>query len=122
MKKTLIALSFFAFVIWQGCTRASFVQEDLDCDMTVTYDDMEPIITLYCSYSGCHDGNTADAQDYRTYSDIAVDFGSMEDRVILQSSNPFIGMPRDDGDGPPDLTEEHYNLFNCWIQQEFPEN
>ncbi len=123
MKKIIFIGSFLILIIWIGCTRATFVQEDLNCQETIRYDvELQPILTTYCAYSGCHDGSVQDAVDYTTYTGMSTDFGSMFDRVVTQIDNPFTGMPRDDGDGPDNMTEEDFRIFSCWIEQDFPEN
>ncbi len=123
MKKFILVSTIFLILLWIGCTRATFVQENLDCAEIIRYDvELQPVLTTYCAYSGCHDGSVQDAVNYTTYSSMSGDFGSMFDRVVTQIDNPFIGMPRDDGDGPDNMTEEDFRIFSCWIEQEFPEN
>lgn len=123
MKKAIISSIMLSIIVWLGCTRETFVQEDIDCDDVLTYiDDMIPIIDTYCAYSGCHDGNTSNAVDYTSYSSMERDFDQMFDRVVTQQANAFRGMPRDDGDGPDEFEPEDFILFNCWIDQNFPEN
>lgn len=121
MKKISIILLFL--ILWLGCDDGSFVPTGMDCQETPTYDGiMKDLIDRNCSYTGCHTIG-ANIGDYTTYNGMRVHFaGSILDRVVNLVDDTVLGMPPDNAQGPKNLSEEDFMLFNCWISEEFPEN
>ena len=115
MKNSILLFLFIGVLIWIGCAKDMFVQEEFECDEVVTHQDLLPIIENSCAYSGCHDGQTE--MDYTSYSAMETDFGEMKRRVIDLND-----MPPGYATGPLELSEEELRLFSCWIEQDFPEN
>lgn len=125
MKKTLICLLFLG--ILYSCTKDTFEPSGNDCDVLPTYNtNMQAIVDTYCAYSGCHNGTPGVPGDYRTYQGMSIHFdGEIFSRVVSFQSDIVRGMPPDyavDFNGLPDLSDEDYMLFNCWISAQFPEN
>jgi len=49
--------------------------------------------------------------------------GEIFDRVINREQDTIFGMPPNyAAEDLKDLSEDDFMLFNCWIEQEFPEN
>lgn len=125
MRKILIAVFLSSVVIWLSCTKDSFVQTVENCDEIPTYNtNMVALVDTYCAYSGCHDGSSAPG-DYTSFTGMqrSGHFESeFNDRVVSKREDPNSGMPPDYATGPLDLSEEDFKLFNCWINEGFPEN
>lgn len=122
--KKLAILCLVAVCFWLACTNDTFEFTGVDCNEAVTYDGrMQEIIDTNCAYSGCHDGANAPG-DYTDYSGLSVHFGGeIFSRVVERVQDTVLGMPPNYAEGgPKDLSEEDFMLFNCWIDQEFPEN
>ena len=118
---TIILLSSF---IWFACTKDSFEQKFESCIETPTYNtNMQAIVDTYCAYAECHNGSAGVPGDYRTYEGMRIHFGaSILERVVTIREDAVLGMPPARANGPTDLSEEDFKLFNCWINEEFPEN
>lgn len=115
MRKFYVISFIITTILWLSCANDSFIQEVLECNQVVTYETLLPVIETNCSYSGCHDGITQ--PDYNAYDGIQPDFGEMMSRVIDRKD-----MPPSYAEGPKEMTPEELNMFNCWIEQGFPEN
>lgn len=118
-------LGCFLLFIWISCTRDTFEPSGTDCDVAVSYDtNMREIVDEYCAYVGCHNGTPGVPGDYTSYQGMEIHFGgAIFGRVISNQGDPDIGMPPNYAtDGPIDLRPEDLMLFDCWINQEFPEN
>lgn len=90
------------------------------CDTLVpTYDQqMIFLVETTCAYEGCHSSGFSSG-DYSSYADMLpnLDDGKIFDRVVASRD-----MPPSYADGPKTLTEEEIELFNCWIENGYPEN
>ena len=90
------------------------------CDtLTPTYDQqMVFLIETTCAYEGCHASGFSSG-DYSTYSSMLTNLeqGKIFNRVIATRD-----MPPNYADGPKELTEEQIELFNCWLENGYPEN
>ena len=93
-------------------------------DGTVSFEqDLLPILTARCAYSGCHDANDPDDLDFRTYQTF---IRSAEDEDVFVPGNARssdiieeIVSGRMPPDGPP-LTAAQIQLFRDWINQQDP--
>ena len=93
-------------------------------DGTVSFEqDLLPILTARCAYSGCHDANGPDDLDFRTYQTF---IRSAEDEDVFVPGNARssdiieeIVSGRMPPDGPP-LTAAQIQLFRDWINQQDP--
>ena len=93
-------------------------------DGTVSFQqDLLPILTARCAYSGCHDANGPDDLDFRTYQTF---IRSAEDEDVFVPGNARssdiieeIVSGRMPPDGPP-LTAAQIQLFRDWINQQNP--
>lgn len=117
MKKILTSLVLLSLLY--SCDNATFVPSGNDCAEIPTYDtNMKVIVDTYCSYSGCHDGQSGVQGDYTSYEGMKIHFdGAIMNRVI-----ELRNMPPSYATGEIALSEEDYMLFNCWVSAEFPEN
>ena len=114
----------------QEATTAKPVEEPLETqtpeptDGTVSFQqDLLPILTARCAYSGCHDANGPDDLDFRTYQTF---IRSAEDEDVFVPGNARssdiieeIVSGRMPPDGPP-LTPAQIQLFRDWINQQDP--
>ena len=93
-------------------------------DGTVSFQqDLLPILTARCAYSGCHDANGPDNLDFRTYQTF---IRSAEDEDVFVPGNARssdiieeIVSGRMPLGGPP-LTASQIQLFRDWINQQDP--
>lgn len=116
MKKISISL-IFLFIWIASCDEGQFVPTDEDCSVTPTYTDvMQGIVGEYCAYAGCHEVGFSFG-DYTTYNGMVEDFATMKARVIEAQD-----MPPSYATGPKQLPLDTFRLFNCWINEGFPEN
>lgn len=89
-----------------------------------TYNDtIRTIVNLSCSYAGCH-ASGAGIGDFTTYSGMLsrLDNGKIKERVIDMKEDANLGMPPNYATvGPIDLTDEQLELFQCWLDSDYPE-
>jgi hypothetical protein len=116
-----LALSLLLFCLSNACTFDQLdPAEPGDCsNIEATYDtNIQPIITTYCSYSGCHVQGFPNG-DFSTYSAMLarLESGSIETRTI-----GLMDMPPKNASGPKDLAPEDLELLACWLSNDFPEN
>ncbi len=93
-------------------------------DITPTYtQDIRPIIEASCAYSGCHLDSSPGRFD--TYAGLLpyLEDNTFRQRVIVNRSNPTIGMPPDfaPSNRPQDLTAEQFSAIECWLDGGYPE-
>lgn len=90
------------------------------CDTLVpTYDQqMIFLVETTCAYEGCHSSGFSSG-DYSSYENMLTNLedGQIFDRVIASRD-----MPPSYADGPKILTDEEIDLFNCWLENGYPEN
>ena len=85
--------------------------------------DLLPILTARCAYSGCHDANGPDDLDFRTYQTF---IRSAEDEDVFIPGNARSSDIIEEivsGRMPPDgprLTDTQIQLFRDWINQQDP--
>ena len=116
MKNILYIFGFMAVIIMiQSC------QEELapvSCDgSTPTYDsEIINIFTSSCSTTAsCHGAGASSGRgEFLTYEDLMDDIanGELEKQVITKQRMPRNGS----------LTQEELTLFQCWIENGYPEN
>ncbi|MCO6492414.1 MAG: hypothetical protein J5I98_28615 [Phaeodactylibacter sp.] len=132
MKNNLIpgSLMLVLFLLWSACDYNKLPEPEPPefCDtVEVTYDNqIKDIIDNSCAYSGCHDGSGGIGPfNFTTYAGLSNVFPSMRFRVVELKGNPSQGMPPNSSVYPQsqkdDLTEEELELFECWIDANFPE-
>jgi len=85
-------------------------------------DTIKAIISLNCSYTGCH-GAGAVFGDFTSYASMLsrLDNGKIEERVIDMKDDTMVGMPPYYAAGPVDLTDSELELFKCWLDNGHPE-
>lgn len=86
-------------------------------------DSIKTIIDLSCSYAGCH-ASGAGIGDFTNYSGMLsrLDNGKIKERVIDMKEDAALGMPPNYATaGPIDLTVEQLELFQCWLDNGYPE-
>ncbi len=115
-------LLLFIVVVIFSCSKDVQVQVLVPpngCDSAQMHygSDIKPIISSYCSYSGCHSPGGEGAFDYTTYEGIAnrLRAGRVLDRLALPVEDP-LHMPEHTEMLPCDL----YKLRR-WIIQGFPD-
>ncbi len=132
--KNFIAFAFLVsgvvLLTTLGCTKNKTIEENIPeiCDsLDVAYnDEIRSLINLNCSYSGCHDGNTAGIGDFTNYEGL---LSRLEDGMIKYHA---IDLPQSDPNhmppyftpagNPTDLTTEETDMLLCWILDGYPEN
>lgn len=117
MRKISIGLSFLAFIYFlSACTSDQTPAVTSQCEnVAVSYNtNMQAIIDLHCSYSGCHDGNHADSdvRDYTGYTGMLTDINSGKFASEVRS----FSMPEDHK-----MPDSDFALMDCWIELGFPE-
>ncbi len=89
---------------------------------------VKEIIDNSCAYSGCHDGSGGIGPgNYTDYNGILpyLNSGSILERVVNQKDDPSLGMPPNASvyleSKQDDLTQEQFEIIQCWLLQGFPE-
>lgn len=116
-------------LLLQYCTADELPEPEGCASGIATYElNIKPIIEESCAYSGCHDGNNTDSPgDFETYEGILpyLRDGTVRTRVIDLRSDPVQGMPPSIEAYPQtqkeNLTQEELDLFQCWLNNGFPE-
>lgn len=92
----------------------------IDCSsVNYTYDmEAKAIIDATCAYSGCHVSGFSDG-DFSNYNGM---LSRLENESIAERVLNDRDMPPNYADGPTSLTEEQFEIINCWIQNGYPEN
>ena len=97
------------------------------CETTeVTYDGMvKAIIDKTCAIAGCHLSGTKAPGDFSTYDKMKPYLKDSEFKyyVIDIKDDPDVGMPPDwdTNPGPKDLTDEEFEIIECWVSNGYPE-
>lgn len=89
------------------------IEENVDCStLDVTYnDEIKGIIDANCALPACHGGN-ATLPDFTNYDNVFARRSLIQSRVVSRSMPPA---------GSPDLSSEHIEIINCWVQNGAPE-
>ncbi len=117
-----VAVIFFTTIlilIIVSCTRDQISEIITECGDVVTYDNqIRPIISTTCAYSGCHAGGAPG--NFTSYKGISkyFDSGLIERKTIFDRTMP----PNYSSLGPSKLSDEEIVIFKCWIQSGYPEN
>ena len=95
------------------------VEEPEFCDtLEVSYQlNIRPIVETYCAYSGCHDGSSPGV--YLTYEGMLpnLNSGDVRERSINARDMP----PSYANAGLEELPAEEFEMFQCWLEQGYPE-
>jgi len=115
MRYTVLIILLIGTILF-SCTNDKITPTDLVCEPDINYDNtMEAIINNSCAIPTCHvvGGNAPGV--YTSYAGILVDLesGQVEDEVIVQRDMPRL---------PGVLSEEEFELFQCWLIAGHPEN
>ena len=110
-------------ILYTACAGDTVLPSDLTCNDTTgtptQYStNIEGLVRTYCAYSGCHVGAPGVPGDYTTFSGMQQDLenGRIETEVFSLQT-----MPPANASGPKMLSSEDFDLFNCWIENGFPE-
>lgn len=132
MKNTVFTILTLAgsvlFITSQGCNKKKPEEQRPEvCDtISPTYEaDAKAIIDLTCAYSGCHASGGSAPGDYTTYDGMKayLDNGSFKDRVVTEADNDSKRMPPVYAtNGPTELTQEQFDILQCWLLDGYPEN
>lgn len=136
MKKTVvfpfILCLFLVAVYTNSCTSDKLAEPTIgeECDnFNATYDgDIKAIIDATCAIPGCHVTGGGVPGIFETYEGLVPFANSapngLRDRVIVLADDPNSGMPPDwdTNPGPKDLTDEQFEIFECWVNSGYPEN
>lgn len=112
------------FFTAQGCNKKKPADEHpAVCDtIAPTYDaDVKEIVDATCV--GCHGQGTAPG-DYSTYAGMKahLDSGTFKDRVVTERDNDSKRMPPPYSTGPTELTDDQFDIMQCWLLDGYPEN
>jgi mono/diheme cytochrome c family protein len=116
MKKLILLLPIAVF--FSTCTFDKGevpVKDSNTCDSTISYaEDIAPLVTNYCI--SCHVSGGTGTGDFSDYAGlkIAVDNGSLMNRVVDLKDMPQAGSPT--------LSDAERKLVSCWIKQGAPDN
>jgi len=129
MKKyVLLSLLFLGTALFIACGDDEEPMTEECNDPSATYDGgIKDIIDNSCAYAGCHDGvGGIGPGDFTNYASISLFTFKFENVVIENADDPVLGMPPNMSEFPEsmkdDLTAAELELFQCWIDQGFPEN
>ncbi len=126
-------VAFYLLMLAPACTNVELPpsQTPTYCDTIsiTTYEaGVKTIIDNSCAYAGCHDGaGGIGPGNYTDFNGIApyLTSGSVLERVVNQRNDPALGMPPNSSIYPEsqqdDLTEEEFEIIQCWLLQGFPE-
>ncbi len=124
--KIYIVLLFIASIVVIACSEDKIVEETLECDEVISYQDVKGVIAASCGYVGCHNGSNA--ANYDTYEKLenVLSSGKFTSRTLLQRDMPPGEAEGDPNLEPPDpnptfLTDEEINLLKCWEENGFSE-
>ena len=115
-----LILSLLSLFVYSACNFDTLPAPE-GCDLIeVTYDDgIQEIVDLYCSYPGCHNQGFSWG-DFTSY-DGMIDF--LENGKIKERAIDNRDMPNGDAiDTLQVLTDTHYELLRCWIENGYPRN
>jgi len=99
-----------------------------DCiNYDATYDgEIQSIVDINCAHSACHVSGGGAPGDFTTYNGMSSYFndGGIRESVVVLRNDTEHGMPPnwDTNDGPKDLTDEEFEIMQCWINTGYPEN
>ena len=126
----------FLSIIFIGCLlQMSCTSDQLDepminencVNLDATYDGaIKPIIDATCAIAGCHVSGGGAPGNFTSYERMGPYLNDDEIKltVVILRNDPENGMPPnwDTNPGPKDLTDEQFELMECWIDAGYPEN
>ena len=129
-RKFLLFIStlLLAVFTYTSCTSDKLPEPEppSECEMLMSSynNNIKQIVAKSCAISNCHVQGTSVPGDYRTYNGMlsAINSGKIKTRIIDYRDDPEAGMPPDDSNGPSDLSDEEFLIFQCWILDNYPEN
>lgn len=99
-----------------SCRRDKVLVESIDpadCIETVSYtQDIQPMLDINCSTSGCHNSNTG-AAGYVLETHAQVEEHAQIILSVIRHQSGFSAMPQ----GAPKLNDSIIKQFKCWIDQ-----
>ncbi len=127
--KCLSLLGFLAAVLllFGACKHDPVIVDIPDlvlfCDtISPTYtSDIKAIVDASCAYSGCHNQG---AHNYDSFAGMlpSLNDGQIRNRVLVMREDTTLGMPPNYAiNGVKDLTDAEIALFECWLDDGFPE-
>jgi hypothetical protein len=132
VKNFVYLLFTFLFIVssYVSCTTDMLEEPkpNEDCqNYDATYDGaIKPIIDATCAIIGCHVNGGGAPGNFSDYSGMTnyLNDSDMRESVVLLRNDPENGMPPnwDTNPGPKDLTDEQFELMECWINNGYPEN
>lgn len=118
-KNYQIGFAFILSVLVFSCSNDEKIIETndaslSDCDTTLTYADIQPIITNNCGDAGCHGASTG-SRALVTYTDLSesINGGNFQPRVLGPAADMPLGRDWDN--------LENKEKLKCWIENGFPE-
>lgn len=118
-KNYQIVIVAFLTVLMLSCSSDEKIIETTelssdDCDTTLTYSDIQPIITNNCGDAGCHGASTG-SRALVTYNDLSesINGGNFQPRVLGPTADMPLGRDWDN--------LENREKLKCWIENGFPE-
>lgn len=114
MRTFLITL--FISLLAVSCRRDKVDIEPIDpsdCTETISYSqDIQPMLDINCSTSGCHNSNTG-AAGYILETHAQVEEHAQIILSVIRHESGFSAMPQ----GSPKLNDSIIKQFKCWIDQ-----
>lgn len=132
---TLLVLfcSLLSLAIYNTSCTSDQLPEPMPDDICDTHNatyngDVKAIVDATCALAGCHVSGGGAPGNFEAYEGLA-EFANdapngLRDRVIVLRNDPDNGMPPDwsTNPGPIDLTDEQFEIFQCWVDSGYPEN
>ena len=133
IKKHLISITSLMVIVLLlpfACTTDKLAEPmpNDDCEnYDATYDgEIKAIIDATCAIAGCHEPGGGAPGDFTSYAGMGDYLNDSEVReyVVILRNDPENGMPPnwDTNPGPKDLTDEQFEIMQCWINSGYPEN
>lgn len=112
MNKVLFGLIIALSSLVLSCKKDQHQTDLTTCSPTLTYTtDIKPLINLHCNNVSCHGANQTPILTFYSAVKGSIDNGNFTKEVITNRSMP---------EGTK-LSDEEYDLFNCWINAGAPE-
>ena len=109
--KVVFAIFTVGLIMGVSCKKSNTETDFTTCTEPTYEDEIKPLLESHCNDITCHGADQQPVLTYFAAVKASVDNGSFEKEVISERSMP---------EGP-ELTQEEYDVFNCWLSAGAPE-
>ena len=111
MKKTILLLVVVIMVLVISCRKKKHETDFSECTPVTYTKDIRALLDVHCNNIECHGANQAPVLTYYAAVKSTFDNGNFRQAVINDRT-----MPKE-----AKLSDEDYDLFNCWLEAGAPE-